>query len=149
MAAGGHFVKNWLSHVLSPNFENFVSVLHKPVQNGKLQVPFDYGRDPIKNGRSASVWSLVFAIFRHMKCKTHKRLEISIYPKISCSGTFWQGIHWWYQIFCICKNGQDMPIFRTYTTLKFKKPLFLRNFEPISQSYHKNYSVTSFICIVS
>ena len=48
-------MKNWLSHVLSPNFENFVSVLHKPVQNGKLQVPFDYGRDPIKNGRSASV----------------------------------------------------------------------------------------------
>ena len=63
MAAGGHFVKNWLSHVLSPNFENFVSVLYRPVQNGKLQVPFDFGCDPIKNGHSAGFRSLVVTDF--------------------------------------------------------------------------------------
>ena len=63
MAAGGHFVKNWLSHVLSPNFKNFVLVLYRPVQNGKLQVPFDFGYDPIKNGRFTGVRSSVVTDF--------------------------------------------------------------------------------------
>ena len=67
MAAGGHIVKIWLRYVLSRNFLNFVFILCVSVQNQKLQVPFDFGRDRIKNGRFAGFQSSVVTDFRGEK----------------------------------------------------------------------------------
>ena len=63
MAAGGHFVKSWLRCGLGRKFLNFIFILCISVQNQKLQVPFDFGCDPIKNGHSAGFQSLVVTDF--------------------------------------------------------------------------------------